>query len=766
MILHTDLRPTAAGLVPAGEPEPLAAGATGRLIHVFSSSDGLTCFYQGPAGLTAVTPAGKTVTIASRCPSAAAVIESGADEITVMADGDTSVWRYADSTWRRSDVAGTLRGPVVKASPLVSLQQVMASRKLKGSYPTVSTPLTADDRATLTADISAAYRAMSAQAAAAGAFFQPVVARIRSLDSRGRTVALTPPVLLLPSASSPLSALIVDRTLTFADGSFSSLNEGTLTGTAYTLAVSWPSATDAAWENRVEEIVVEVSEPVDPLAKGALSLTRMTRRDASSATLRTTLPGVGLDGDAPTGVLRQIIDRLETINAPAYEARLRRRSDGTWPSGRISLSNAGRRQRSAETADCAAGAVGINGDIIVAGDITRQPIEPENPSLYATATEGSAWGGSVKVTLNRLADNGKQASLVATFRGSGSRPTALSPLLVYPGGDGASLRIAVGTTLAEVELTPTSDGTMTYYLNPTLKPVTLADSASALVPSENRPGRVRCRGELIACNASRPMEALCRATLPEGVTVRGITAAARSRSSWDFGRAHFYVFTDAGIYAGAVNSARSRIDLSVIDRREVSAWAPSARGIIAASGRSLLRLNGAGVTELSSFQSTITALGCDNSRGELWIATTGAAVTVADPDGRPLYRRSMKVSSMAPYREGFVASSPTGAWIVGGDERRTAAAIVYDAIVGSGLRHRPRRLELWLTSSAAELMVELYGDGGDEDVGSRAVARFAVSGELNAPLILPLITPRRARWRLKISGKVSPDTLISKISLQ
>lgn len=121
---------------------------------------------------------------------------------------------------------------------------------------------------------------------------------------------------------------------------------------------------------------------------------------------------------------------------------------------------------------------------------------------------------------------------------------------------------------------------------------------------------------------------------------------------------------------------------------------------------------------------------------------------------------------MAPYREGFVASSPTGAWIVGGDERRTAAAIVYDAIVGSGLRRRPRRLELWLTSSAAELMVELYGDGGDEDVGSRAVARFAVSGELNAPLMLPLITPRRARWRLKISGKVSPDTLISKISLQ
>lgn len=752
--------------MPTGEPEPLAAGATGRLIHVFSNSDGLTCFYQGPAGLTAVTPAGKTVTIVSRCPSAAAVIESGADAVTIMADGDTSVWRYADSTWRRSDVAGTLRGPVVKASPLVSLQQVMASRKLKGSYPTISTPLTADDRATLTADISAAYRAMSAQAAAAGAFFQPVVARIRSLDSRGRTVALTPPVLLLPSASSPLSALIVDRTLTFADGSFSSLNEGTLTGTAYTLAVSWPSATDAAWENRVEEIVVEVSEPVEPFAKGALSLTRMTRRDASSATLRTTLPGVGLDGDAPTGVLRQIIDRLETINAPAYEARLRRRSDGTWPSGRISLSNAGRRQRSAETADCVAGAVGINGDIIVAGDITRQPVEPESPSLYAAATEGSAWGGSVKVTLNRLADNGKQASLVATFRGDGSRPTSLSPLLVYPGGDGASLRIAVGTTLAEVELTPTSDGTMTYYLNPTLKPVTLADSASALVPSENRPGRVRCRGELIVSDASRPMEALCRAALPEGVTVRGITAAARSRSSWDFGRAHFYVFTDIGIYAAAVNSARSRIDLSVIDRREVSAWAPSARGIMAASGRSLLRLNGAGVTELSSFPSTITALGCDNSRGELWIATTGAAVTVADPDGRPLYRRSMKVSSMAPYREGFVASSPTGAWIVGGDERRTAAAVVYDAIVGSGLRRRPRRLELWLTSSAAELMVELYGDGGDEDVGSRAVARFAVSGELNAPLILPLITPRRARWRLKISGKVSPDTLISKISLQ
>lgn len=766
MILHTDLRPTAAGLVPAGEPEPLAAGATGRLIHVFSSSDGLTCFYQGPAGLTAITPAGKTVTIVSRCPSRAAVIESGADEVTVMADGDTSVWRYADSTWRRSDVAGTLRGPVVKASPLVSLQQVMASRKLKGSYPTISTPLTADDRATLTADISAAYRAMSAQAAAAGAFFQPVVARIRSLDSCGRTVALTPPVLLLPSASSPLSAHIVDRTLTFDDGSFSSLNEGTLTGTAYTLAVSWPSATDAAWENRVEEIVVEVSEPVDPLAKGALSLTRMTRRDASSATLRTTLPGVGLDGDAPMGVLRQIIDRLETINAPAYEARLRRRSDGTWPSGRISLSNAGGRQRASETADSAAGAVGINGDIIVAGDITRQPVEPESPSLYAATTEGSAWGGSVKVTLNRLADNGKQASLVATFRGDGSRPTSLSPLLVYPGGDGASLRIAVGTTLAEVELTPTSDGTMTYYLNPTLKPVTLADSASALVPSENRPGRVRCRGELIACDTSHPMEALCRAALPEGVTVRGITAAARSRSSWDFGRAHFYVFTDAGIYAAAVNSARSRIDLSVIDRREVSAWAPSARGIIAASGRSLLRLNGAGVTELSSFPSTITALGCDNSRGELWIATSGAAVTVADSDGHPLYRRSLKVSSMAPHREGFVASSPTEAWIVGGDERRTAAAIVYDAIVGSGLRRRPRRLELWLTSSAAELMVELYGDGGDEDVGSRAVARFAVSGELNAPLILPLITPRRARWRLKISGKVSPDTLISKISLQ
>lgn len=766
MILHTDLRPTAAGLVPAGEPEPLAAGATGRLIHVFSSSDGLTCFYQGPAGLTAITPAGKTVTIVSRCPSRAAVIESGADEVTVMADGDTSVWRYADYTWRRSDVAGTLGGPVVTASPLVSLQQVMASRKLKGSYPTVSTPLTADDRATLTADISAAYRAMSAQAAAAGAFFQPVVARIRSLDSRGRTVALTPPVLLLPSASSPLSALLADRTLTFADGSFSALGEGILTGTAYTLAVSWPSATDAAWENRVEEIVVEVSEPVEPLAKGALSLTRMTRRDASSATLRTTLPGVGLDGDAPTGVLRQIIDRLETINAPAYEARLRRRSDGTWPSGRISLSNAGRRQRAAETADSAAGAVGINGDIIVAGDITRQPVEPESPSLYAATTEGSAWGGSVKVTLNRLADNGKQASLVATFRGDGSRPTSLSPLLVYPGGDGASLRIAVGTTLAEVELTPTSDGTMTYYLNPTLKPVTLADSASALVPAENRPGRVRCRGELIVSDVSRPMEALCRAALPEGVTVRGITAAARSRSSWDFGRAHFYVFTDAGIYAAAVNSARSRIDLSVIDRREVSAWAPSARGIMAASGRSLLRLNGAGVTDLSSFPSTITALGCDNSRGELWIATTGAAVTVADPDGRPLYRRSMKVSSMAPYREGFVASSPTGAWIVGGDERRTAAAIVYDAIVGSGLRRRPRCLELWLTSSAAELMVELYGDGGDEDVGSRAVARFAVSGELNAPLILPLITPRRARWRLKISGKVSPDTLISKISLQ
>lgn len=706
-----------------------------------------------------------TWTLGGRITCAAAVPEGC---VTVMTEGKGPVvLRETDGGWELEGNTLT-EGPMITAESMANLSEPLNLTEFAPGYTSGGQGLSARHREMASGAMESAYRRMNARARACGGWLQPVMARARMRDGRGRTLYLSQPVIVGQPACVATTA-----TISF-DGDKSAVETASLSAQPYRLRVSCPGGIPEG-----ATLSVEVSPQLHPFDPAGCSETRLTRLDTTHGTLEITLPGVKLDGDGCGAVRRAVAavlmngdtlfetigemrtgdtsELLESVRSVSVDAEIKQ------------IAGAGcgeRRQGPAGTEfphRFCARKCGVSGDKVVWGDIS--PIRYEGPGLIEIAARNLAvpCSGSVAVTFNDRDGDGDHYTTVRTFAHRAFMPSGFSPLIVYPDGRATSIRIAVDRQWVKLPLTPTPDGRFAYYLAEGLEIVTLTQSATAaVVPAENRPAE-KCEGGIIVASVSDPFVATGSTVILEG-RVSGVTEAVRSRSTWDFGRHHFYLLTTSGIFSLAVGSGLSGLSVARISPlgSESGAAAVTGKGVMAIAGGRLVKVSGSAVESAADVDCQgVEMLAYDSARDELWLAGGGEAARVIDGQGR-LWDRS--VVPMWLYGSGgrvWLTDIAGTLRVTGCDEPEEEPSglvkILWEGRMPTG-GSRPRGIVWHLAAGAFGGILGLSGDGGTGSAGAEPLLTLRVNGQLNSPVGAVVVAPRRRNLTARLNGAVSFDT--------
>jgi len=748
---------------------PFAANVLGKPVYFFNhGAAGVSIFMREGNSLTVKTPGGRYQTLLSPVAGELSIIGLAENRgVMVWADGDGPFEFVAEKDaggWERCRAGANWRGPSLTAVGVAVVEQIMPSRRLKNSYSPSQRHLDATDISTLSADYREAYAALVANADSLGAFIQPIVARCRLVDADGSTVYSTPPVLVTPSAAQPLQCTSVDRAMSQENGGLCLVAPTALRATAFRIRVSWPETLPG---ERVDHAVVELSRQVEPYSAKARCVSRLTFPGTDTGALKLALPGMTLAGDVPGRVRSAIINTAMAMDTNRASAvTVRQNADGSWPEIIAGSDAPVPTDVPRHALGFIPAVVGGSGDVRVFADVTLPVARCVSPGEYSADAPDNTdvgWSGSVAVTCSDMVD-GERRKIVGTFRGRGAI-AALSPLVCHSDASAIEMSVAVGTRRATIPLSATPDGSMAYYLAPDLKPVSLVAGQSAVVPADNPGVDPRYPGMVVIADSRRPLVPLCRVSLPDGVRVISVAPAARSKSSWDFGRAHFYLFTTAGIYAMAVNSSRTRVGLALIDSRMVTAWSLTPVGVMAVAGVSLIRLNGAGVTDVAVLERAAVMTGWNSELGELWVADADGRVTVGDSGWNYPFIHNIQIEALAQTDNGLLAVSGTSAYHVGAEEIFNVPVNIATATVFTGINGRPRRVTWNISASEFSGSLSLVADGGAAGAMQATVTRLDVKGALNCPVSARIITPHRRRFTAGIEGLVSADCVINPTEL-
>lgn len=773
-----------AALIPAALPRAIAENA-GRPLLEYLCDDGSTALFTASGNRLMIIGGGDTrkatlaATLGGRITCAAAAPRGC---VTVMAEGvPPAVARLDQSTGRwRVSKPSRFAEPLVTAetTAVISESPAVTALSQPAYQAAASVTLTAGHRAMLSRAMADAYNRLDARARAAGAWLQPVIARIRYLDSEGHTLHLTSPRLVglpvTPVAEGELAG----------DAKSSAVSALTLTARVFRLRLSWP---DGAGDmpDSVASIAVEVTPQLHPVDPHGMSECRVSRLTADTMRLQISLPGMRLSESAPEAVARMVpqalcgLDRLSSVTATVR-----------WPAGGVPADTLIGRLRGESAADevrgitaatCAAKStayglrdavsaphsftarsVAVNGDRVVWTDITALPAEaPSVWSMASSTGQRSDWSGSVQVTFDSTDTDGIPHTSVTTFRHSGPVVNGLSPLIVYPDPRAVSMRVAVGLQAVTLPLTPTPDGRMAYYLSPDLANVKFdTQLTSQIVPAEN-PRDLRYRGGVVAASADAPAVPLAATVIPGG-RVSAAVASVRSRSSWDFGRRHFYLLGSSGIHALAISAAGDSLSAACISPLDASqgACAPTPDGVMAIAAGRLVKISGSAVTMLGT-AAGVEAMAFDASRRELWLMHSSRTTEVMTEHGS--FTLSLTATAMlgaggrvylscgdGTLRK--VDSEPEPAPSQGIKVRWHARTVAAPGRIAAAEHH--------LAASMANLTLDLRGDGGAGSSQSDRLLSLRVSGRLDSPLRARVVAPPRRNVDVIVNGFLSTDAAL------
>ena len=783
-----NLRPSADSdgdtvLTPVGLPPKIAENAGCPLLEYVHDDGSVSLFTASGSRLMCVRDGAVTTVCTLGGPiTCGAPVPAGC--VTVMAEGCApAVIRHDRSSGRwTADTPVEFVDPVITAETVAVISEAPAVAELKSpAYGAAASVTVAPaHRTLLSRAMSDAYTRLHARAAAAGAWLQPVLVRVRYLDSDGHTLCLTPPRLVgLPAAP------VAEGTLE-SDTRASALSGMAFAMRAYRLRVRWPEEA-VAMAPQVAAVAVEVTPQIHPVDPAGVSECRATRLTADSMRLQVSLPGMRLDGDVPEAVARMVPQALCRFDALARVAAVIRFRQGEAaaatllrrPAGdsvvaeirslaRVIPAASGFTLRDAVVPPHAftARTVAVNGNSVAWGGITPLPrVAPSVMGLAADTGEPSVWSGSVQVTFDSVDDAGVPHSAVRTFRHNDLSVTALSPLVVCPDPRAVSVRIAVGLRSVTLPLSPTPDGRMAYYLSPGLTNITLdTQLTSQVVPAEN-PRPLGSPGGVVVAAADAPWLPLAAMELSGG-RVSAITPSARSRSSWDFGRHHFYILGDAGIHALSVGARGDTLAAACVCPLDASegAVALTPDGVMAVAAGRLMKITGSMVDMLEPV-GHVTSMAFDVSRGELWMRRSDSTVAVRVVRSGATFVRSMAVSGLlGASGRVYVGCADGTLRVAEGDDSEVMppGGIQVRWVAGDTAPRGARAAAVrWhITAASAILSLDVCGDGGTGIAQSDTLLSLRVNGRLVSPLPSRMVAPPRRHLSVALNGLMSAGAVI------
>ncbi len=635
---------------------------------------------------------------------------------------------------------------------------------LTGSYPRWSGPLAKADRRLMTDALLGAYRECVAAAGASSSFVAPVLAWYRVLDADGVTLYRSQPVMLAPAVAA--SSAAVDVTVARVGESYSSAGASRVTARAFAVAVTAPSPDSSEWGKRAAALEVYVTPPLDAVDFTGDAGAVFASSTASEGVLRLSFPQFPDMGSRVAALL----DRIEAVGVPAARFVSPFQGGISPVAGTVVKISAGAaadpltvqknyaalfRRAAPESPgewggyhSFAARAACVTGDMVTWADITPVHALPQGVGASAvTVSPGKAWSAVTRVTIGCGA--GGEELLSVEESGTGNAPLTLSPLVAYP--HPAAVRMDVEVTCADgvarlsLPLVPTPCGTMACYMSPGVSPVALTFvkdvTSQPLTPALRRVPLRRC-GCLLTTSVISPMEVESAVEVSQAPVV-AVTPAVRSAAAWDFARRHLYAFGLGGIHAVAVSGGRTAVSSHPVDPRPVEsaaavAWSPG--GVYVAASGQLLRLAGTR-TEVVAGRFAADAIGWCGADNSLHLISGGCDRMVMSAGGA-------WYSAPAADRRGCSLISGGGAVLLSDGESVADVAvaeegrpvpILFYRRVSAGSPAAVKAVECSLRATGASLTLSLCGDNGSGH--PHLIASMDVDGDVNAPLVLPVIFP-------------------------
>lgn len=466
----------------------------------------------------------------------------------------------------------------------------VGSRKLSGSYSSTSARLDAADSEALKSDLVDAYGRLTSMAAASKLHTQPTLARYRLLDASGATVHLSNPVIL--NAAGGFQAAGEFHCALSAD--FSQRQSTVISATTFKVRLRGSVAAQSYAASLVDQLLIELSEPIHPVDASADQASRISRRAANDYQLYFRMPGTGIgmsqaDDRLDSLTLRHVeahdrifltaatirspfssttlevdVDPLDTGDWAAQKSR-QAKAIATTPArtGRQNLMAMFQRPNRFTAAVCAS-----SGDLTLWGNLASLESECCTVESLAAKFDGDVnWTAVVSVI---AADSTVIASQVS--QGSTKAPSALNPLIFHNSPTAARLTVQIKTASsvksATVNLAPSANRSFAYYLSPGLKPIELAETSSRFVVPEAVPVSHEFSGYVAVTSSDDPFNPIDVVKASTGV-VTAIADAGRRSSSWESTARRFYVFTDRETRLIGVRDSMKIVDLGQIDRRGV-----------------------------------------------------------------------------------------------------------------------------------------------------------------------------------------------------
>lgn len=666
---------------------------------------------------------------------------------------------------------------------------------LTGSYPHGTGLLTTADAASLRTDLLATYNSLANQANDDGYLTQPVLARIRLLDKNFGVIFTGPTVLLGQFQMTDT----VEITANVTAGTRSTTSVQT---SAYRIGIRMPEALPDGWEERVWGVEVQTSMPLHHLDFNAsLRGNVLADTTGTNSTITCAMPGVALDKGGELqrqSLVRQALSRVDTLMStraimtldPAMAGRLydidistlypeneraqllKALAQKVTPVGGYTASVA---RDCSEPHRYSATACALNGDSVLVANPT--PVRYEGYPLTAMAVSRGTgtWHAYAQVSFN----DGEE-KVVWASQGTNGAPLSLSPILSYPSPDATEMTIALvksdDTILKQtIALTPDDAARSAYYIHPTLSPWLPTSTASVyLIPAEKRVATCH-EGVVINSVASQPLAPLS-ALLAAPCAISTVTPAARSASSWDFGKSHFYAFSRFGVTAVGVGTSRllsgaNRISMNPVSDADQVAWTDSAvyalsdaGTLFAVSGNRASPIASTGI--LTANDSALTANDANERKSGWRVASAAATFT-------PLILSSFKDPLLITPKASLTTNhsplttllSPSTLEYTGvtADDGTDTVPILWEARVPLSAPIRAARIDLAASDFQGSVTVSL--DNGQEPDGSLPILQLEIAGAVNAPLLYPVAAPRRLWATVRIEGRVSTDFLFRNIEL-
>lgn len=776
------LVPLASAILPSGaeavifrSPAPDSAGqwslhaaAGGEITQVWSGTDEPFCAVAASRGWIVMTAGGRMDVRAK--------------------DPDGIQWEVSGSGFRRPEI-------VISAVERGTVSETIAARTLSGVDFSRENPDIGDKNLDALSDaLLEAYASLSARAAGSRSWIQPVIVRVHLMEGAERLYS-TEPFLVAPygwQCCEPISA-----TCTRTDTSLS-VPQTSLTAGMFSISVSLRSL--GAYASRTTSVAVTVTPQVHPVDFGAQAYWRIARPSSQEPVLTLALPGatesMASRDPARAAELMAVTARLDRLETGAASMK-------ALPDTAVTVNNDSRRQAAAERAEVdralkaavtARGATAADsllasvsapnsfiarravcsGDAVAWADITPVTAPaPLPPGPFTPGGRDTEWSGTLRVT---LADGSTVDTLIGYPM---EMPSGLPALTSYPDPEAVKMELWVenldeGTVgYAAAALTPSADNRRAIRVDPSLKPVALAEWNGDSYPSAVNAGTVygtRRPGAVLSARTDAPWLPL-GALMVTNAPLVALHAAVKSPSSWDFTRCHLYGFSPAGIFAISLGADRSRISSAMIAPHSVTDGAMAAytpAGVMALdSCGNLLCVSGSRIRTITSCPDA-TAIARSPATDELWIARADGSLTAIDP--ATALRRSLRFGSAAR----SIATAGNTLWLASDSatflvspDAAPLTAVSWCARTALKRRRYTAVTGLKVRLSASRFCgrIVLRGDSGAGTAGAATLITLDVDGEVNAPLSARLAAPARSYISLEITGEASPDLLIDSSSI-